>query len=380
MRSSISSASILAALLALPYCAQAQTIVNGSIQHGGLQRDYILYVPAIYRPGTPVPLIFNLHGYTSNNQQQLYYGDFRLIADTAGFILALPNGTLDGQGNRFWNAFGLAAPDDLGFITALIDSISAGYSIDADRIYSTGMSNGGFMSYELACFRSERFAAIASVTGTMNVISLATCDPVHPTPVMQIHGTADPTVIYNGSAGVSAIEPLVAHWVQFNNCNPTPSFTAVPDASTTDGCTAEHYVYTGGDGGSSVEFYKVLGGGHTWPGAAFTIGVTNQDFSASKEIWRFFRQYDLDMLTGVPDPASHAPSFSIAPNPSEGSFQLRFADAQPRMITVMDAMGRLIAEERTTDPALEFQMDGCGVYSVSVLENGTIRTARVLIR
>ena len=84
--------------------------------------------------------------------------------------------------------------DDLGFTAALIDSLSAEYSINQDRIYSTGMSNGGFMSYHLACELSERIAAIASVTGTMNVNQPATCSPGHPMPVMEIHGTADATV------------------------------------------------------------------------------------------------------------------------------------------------------------------------------------------
>lgn len=365
-------------LMALPVSLFAQSTINGAILHGGLARDYILYVPAPYVPGTPVPLVLNLHGYTSDNLQQLYYGDFRSIADTANFILVLPNGTIDGQGNRFWNAFGLTTVDDLGFITALIDSISGDYSIDPNRIYSTGMSNGGFMSYELACFRSERFAAIASVTGTMTLDRLNACTASHPTPVMQIHGTADPTVDYNGSLGVSAIEPLVANWAQFNNCDPTPSFTALPNVSTTDGCAAEHYVYTGGDAGSTVEFYKIVGGGHTWPGSPFIIGVTNQDFSASKEIWRFFRQYNLAALTGVSDPVSDAASFGIGPNPSADVFQLCFADARNRTITVTDAMGQLVSEQRFSGASLELRLVQTGVYIVTSFDGRKTETRRVV--
>lgn len=364
-------------LLLMPLVASPQTTINGSIQHDGIQRDYILYVPAIYNAATPVPLVFNLHGYTSNNMAQLFYGEFRPIADTANFILCAPNGTLDGQGNRHWDAFGAGIVDDLGFITALIDHISAQYSIDANRVYSTGMSNGGFMSYDLACFRSERFAAIASVTGTMTLGRLAQCNPAHPTPVMQIHGTADGTVNYNGSAGISAIEPLVAHWVQFNSCNPAPSITAVPNTSTTDGCTAEHYVYTGGDAGSTVEFYKVIGGGHTWPGAPATIGVTNQDFSASKEIWRFFRQYSLASLTGV-DEASSLEPFTIAPNPSTDAFEMRFADAQPRMLTVFGATGQRVMEQRISANSVNLRVAEAGVYFVTVTEGESTSTKRVV--
>lgn len=367
---------IPAMAMAMPLMVIGQTI-NGSIQHDGIQRDYILYVPAIYNAATPVPLVFNLHGYTSNNVAQLFYGEFRPIADTANFILCAPNGTIDGQGNRFWDAFGAGVVDDLGFITALIDHISAQYSIDADRVYSTGMSNGGFMSYDLACFRSDRFAAIASVTGTMTLARLAQCNATHPTPVMQIHGTADGTVNYNGSAGVSGIEPLVAHWVQFNNCNAAPTITAVPNTSTTDGCTAERYVYTGGDAGSTVEFYKIIGGGHTWPGAPVTIGVTNQDFSASKEIWRFFRQYSLANLTSIGD-VQPTELFTIAPNPSTDDFDLRFADAQPRMLSVFDATGQRVMEQRLRGINTELRLPGAGVYFVTVMEGQRTVTRRVV--
>ena len=114
--------------------------MDGSIMHDGIQRDYKVYVPAIYVPGVAVPVVFNFHGYTSDNFQQSLYADFRPIADTANFIIVLPNGTLDPAGNRFWDTFGLGQVDDLGFVTALLDTLSLEYSVEADRVYSTGMS------------------------------------------------------------------------------------------------------------------------------------------------------------------------------------------------------------------------------------------------
>ena len=153
--------------LCLPLLSIGQQTIDGSITFAGIQRDYILYVPEIYTPGEAVPLILNFHGYTSNAFEQLNYGEFRPIADTAGFIVVHPMGTVDLLGNTHWNVgWGTSSVDDLGFTAALIDSLSAEYSINQDRIYSTGMSNGGFMSYHLACELSERIAAIASVTGT----------------------------------------------------------------------------------------------------------------------------------------------------------------------------------------------------------------------
>lgn len=324
-----------------------------------------------------MPLVFNLHGYTSDNTQQFLYADFRAIADTANFIIALPNGTIDPTGNRYWDTFGLGQVDDLGFISALLDTISANYSIDAQRVYSTGMSNGGFMSYDLACFRSERFAAIASVTGTMLTSRLSACAAVHPTPVMQIHGTADPTVNFLGGSGLSGIENLVQHWVDFNNCDPIPEYTLLPDINTMDGCTAEHFVYQNGDNGTTVEFYKVLGGGHTWPGSPFVIGVTNQDFNACKEIWRFFSQYTLDTDATVRSTAAAEKVFTVGPNPSMDNFQIRFTGPGKRMITLWDVAGKLVRTKYSTETSTVLHAEP-GIYLLRVQEGEKVATERVV--
>ncbi len=370
------SSSILLALL-LPAHLLAQPVVTGSFQFEGILRDYRLYIPASYTPGTAAPLVFNLHGYGSNNLQQEYYGDFRAIADTAGFIIAHPNGTLNGTGSRFWNTFGTSAVNDLGFLTALIDTISAQYSIDADRVYSTGMSNGGFMSHDLACFRSERFAAIASVTGTMITARMNSCAASHPTPVMQIHGTADGTVPYNGGGGFVSVVNLMTHWAQVNNCNTTATVTPVPDIVTTDGCTVEHHVYEDGDAGSVVELFKVLGGGHTWPGTSFISGVTNQDINASAEIWRFFSRYSLsDLQTGI---TGQVPvSFTVGPNPSTDVFHLRFADPAQRTITVLNATGQRVREIRSTATEVVLDLDGYGLFLIHVQEGARSSTQRIV--
>ncbi len=284
-------------LLGLPLLSFGQQTINRTITHGGLQRAYILYVPEIYIPGTPVPLILNFHGYTSNAFEQLNYGDFRPIADTAGFIVVHPMGTVDLLGNTHFNVgWGTSQIDDLGFTAALIDSLSASYSINPERIYSTGMSNGGFMSYNLACELSERIAAIASVTGSMNVNQLTTCSPSHPMPVMEIHGTADATVPYTGNILFSTTPAAIAYWVNYNDCESVPTIVAIDDTDTGDGCTAEHQVYANGNDGSTVEHYKIINGQHTWPGSAFGGVGTNQDIDACKEIWRFFSKYDIHGL------------------------------------------------------------------------------------
>ena len=359
-----------------------QSVIR-SIMHDGIARSYRLYVPSIYDGTEPVPIVFNLHGYTSNANQQEFYGDFRPISDTANFILVHPDGTEDATGTTFWNAFGSPTEtvDDVGFISALIDTLAANYNVDLNRIYSTGMSNGGFMSYHLACTLSERITAIASVTGAMIDPAFLSCDPVHPTPAMQIHGTADPTVPYNGSTGVLGAFESAEYWVAFNNCNPTPVETAVPDVDMTDMCTADHFVYSGGDAGSSVEFYRVNGGAHTWPGTNpffSTLGVTNQDFSASVEIWRFFSQYRLNELVGIENGES-ADGFNVFPNPSNGEMNIRFDNAMDRTIQVQNSLGQTIQEFNSYSKNFSLSLNGSGMFLLTVISEKGIFSRKLIV-
>lgn len=357
--------------LCFPFLSIGQQTINGSITHAGIQRDYILYVPEMYTPGEAVPLILNFHGYTSNAFEQLNYGDFRPIADTAGFIVVHPMGTVDLLGNTHFNVgWGTSSVDDLGFTAALIDSLSAEYSINQDRIYSTGMSNGGFMSYHLACELSDRIAAIASVTGTMNVNQPATCSPGHPMPVMEIHGTADGTVPYNGNILFGTTPAAVAYWVNYNNCEPTPSITAIPDTDGGDGCTAEHQVYTGGNNGSTVEHFKIINGEHTWPGSAFGGVGTNQDIDACKEIWRFFSQYDIHGLINTTSVADEVIEKEIHafPNPATDALIIVWPGAETTDYTLSSLTGQLIQKDKVSTGKNEIDLTHVapGMYMMTI--------------
>lgn len=319
----------------------AQNTISATIQHGGLTREYRLYVPASYNPSKAAPLVLNLHGYTSNNIQQEFYGDFRPIADTAGFLIVHPNGTLDNSGNRYWNVGFFPSPvDDVDFLLNLIDSISASYNINQNRVYSTGMSNGGFMSYKLAC-ETNRFAAIAPVAGSMTLASFAQCAPTKPTPVMEIHGTADGTVPYLGNTNFLSVDSLIKYWVAFNHCDLNPTMSNVPNTNLTDGATAEHYVYANGDNGVTLEHYKIINGGHTWAGASFAVGTTCMDFSASKEIWRFFNQYS---LTTQIENETDLISFSLFPNPANENISIDFGKNIFAKIELRDMQAKILKE------------------------------------
>jgi len=356
-----------------------QTTISDSIISGGVYRTYRLYIPAIYNAANSVPLVFNLHAYSYRNTDEETYADFRPVADTANFIIALPQGDSVHQAweyNLGFDNFNTVADasKDLNFISNLIDTIKSQYNIDLDRVYATGYSNGGFMSYDLACFLNSRIAAIASVAGTMVTSHDSSCNPAHPTPVMEIHGAADSCVTYNGVAAqcltlqtilCTPIDTLIKHWVARNNCTTTPVFNNVPNTNLLDLCTAEHYVYSGGNNGSSVELYKIIGGAHTWPGSGFVWGGgTCMDFKATVEIWRFFRQYTLsDLTTGTSVMAAPSENYiTLFPNPNKGKFTLNipYASAQ---IQIVNSLGQVIQQTKADNKSnINFEINDKGIY------------------
>jgi polyhydroxybutyrate depolymerase len=304
------------------FSSSAQQTINASITHDGIERDYILYVPEIYDGSTAVPLVLNFHGFGSSASQQMFYGDFRDIADTEGFLLVHPEGTTL-IGNQFWNVGfpGLSSTiDDVGFTEALIDELATLYTIDLDRVYATGMSNGGFMSFLLACQLSEKIAAVASVTGSMTQDTFDDCNAQLPTPVLQIHGTEDDVVSYNENNLSLPIPNVISYWVDHNNCETTPTTTTLPDVDVSDGSTIEYSVYEDGDNGITTEHMKVIGGGHTWPGSILNSAGTNQDIDASMEIWLFFSRYDINGLLSTDDYENR--HVSIYPNPTQSKINL----------------------------------------------------------
>ena len=335
---------MLCAIL-LPQISLGQQTINGTILHDGLQREYILYIPDSYSPNESTPLLFNFHGYQSNAFEQMNYGDFRPIADTANFLIVHPMGTVDALGNTHWNVgWGTSTTDDLGFASALIDSLVIDYNIDTDRIYSTGMSNGGFMSYLLACELSNRIAAIASVTGSMNVGQFESCSCEHPMAIMEIHGTIDASVPYYGSYLFEPIEDVVNYWVEFNNCDIDPQVTDMPDIDPTDGSTVKHYLYSGGDQGIEVEHYKVINGTHTWPGSQYDIGGTNYDINASTEVWKFLSKYDINGLineTALNKIKKPKLSVIISPNPCYSSVSIDGNFSYPVEYQIISTLGKI---------------------------------------
>ena len=273
--------------------SQAQGTINGTINYEDIDRTFILYVPSSYDSSTKQPLVFNFHGYGSNASEQMAYGDMRSQADANGFILVHPEALDDIYGSSYWNIKGWSQSvhDDVKFTENLINLLMDKYSINAERIYSTGMSNGGFFSFHLACNLNASFAAVASVTGSMTYSTFDNCNPRKPTPVMQIHGSLDVTVPYKGSdtRNMKPIMDVMEYWKINNECD--DYLLSLPGILPGTTSWTETYQYSNCLNGTENIHLYVQGAGHIWPGSIYE-SIQSPDSSSS--IWSFFLKYDIN--------------------------------------------------------------------------------------
>lgn len=253
----------------------------------GLDRNYIVYVPESYSPQTPSSVVFAFHGFGGQNFLTMENTNFNQIADINNFIVVYPQGTLYGI-SPHWNVGGFTSGstvDDVAFIDHLITTLSSTYNINPDRVYATGMSNGGFLSFLLACQLSPKIAAVASVTGSMTTETFQNCTPTREVPILQIHGTSDIIVPYNGiQLWNTPIGDVLNYWVANNQCSNTPTINALQDVDPNNGITIEEWIYGNGTNGAIVKHFKVIGGGHSW--------FLNDDLNASQAVWTFFSNFD----------------------------------------------------------------------------------------
>ena len=261
-----------------------------TMESGGIQRSYRLYVPASYDASKPLPLLLNFHGLGSTAEQQELYSGFTAVADREGFILVSP----DGLGLiHEWHVFGPDEPgyvDDIAFVDALIDRVSSEACVDPQRIYADGISNGGAITSLLGC-NLDRIAAIATVAGAP--YSQDVCQRDRPVPIIAFHGTDDFLAPFNMGDFLLSVLPIadvrddMAIWAQNNGCDPTLQSDQIASDVTLES-------YRGCDENADVQLYVVENGGHTWPGADFDISIlgrTTQSIDASELIWSFFKAH-----------------------------------------------------------------------------------------
>lgn len=373
-------------LCALSPILWAQETVVDTFMHEGLERNYRLYIPDLYTGETAVPLVINMHGRGSDALQQEFYSSFNNVADTANCLVVYPNGI-----DNLWNASFVDTPNDVGFLSTLIDRIINDYEIDENRIYSTGMSMGGFMSYSLACELSHRIAAIGSVTGSMGNGLFNNCEPQRPVPILQIHGTHDQTVPIEGAVGqFKSIDEVMAFWRERNGCAAEVVVTTdFPDIDTGDETTVSRLVYPACNETAEVILYTIENGDHTWPGALhlpFLGTTTNQDIHASAEIWTFFNRHGLNGLlsstanTAVSSVASSL--IQVQQNPFSDQLYLQINAPNLTNLTLYDSKGQQMMQRKEQYQAnltLSTAHLADGIYFLQALDaQGKTQTIKVI--
>jgi len=297
---------LMLGLLAAAGLAQA---ADGDPSHalsfGGLKRSYRLHLPA-QAPAGPLPLVVVLHGGAGSAGSAAQMTGFDAEADEHGFIAVYPNGTdrsrpvlhaMGKPGLYTWNAgscCGYAEEhsiDDVGFIRAVVTDVEKQQAVDPKRIYATGISNGGMMSYRLACEASDVFAAIGPVAG---IIEIPDCKPAQPVAVIDFQGTDDENVPLAGGIGKKEVGKKEDR---------RPVQYSIDLMVKADGCSvtvkSEHphihlTNYGGCSGNAAVDYYVVQGGGHAWPGGSQVVSFLDKPdptIPATALIWSFFKDH-----------------------------------------------------------------------------------------
>jgi polyhydroxybutyrate depolymerase len=271
-----------------------------TVRHGGRERVYLVHVPKTYRANTPMPVVIAMHGGGGSASYMAKDENYRLISksDEAGFIAVFPNGTgaLPSGALATWNAgicCGKARDnniDDVGFIRTMMARLNTQVSVDRRRVFATGMSNGGMMSYRLACEMPDMIRGIMAVAGTDGT---KTCNPRSPVPVLHAHARDDDHVLFEGGKGPAARDPgkeadyvsvpdTISKWVGLNNAVPQPRRVLSVAGAYCD-------LYAAGPRGAPVKLCVTQTGGHSWPGGGALRGKQpSKAIDANDLMWDFF--------------------------------------------------------------------------------------------
>ena len=355
-----------------------------TMQYGGVERQYIEYIPANVL--SPAPILFVLHGLGDDMSNMFNSTGFKQIADQHGWIVIVPQALeASFQGYSLgtaWNS-GIHVSlytyeltinedvDDSGFIMAILDDEIANSNADPNNVFVTGFSMGGFMSNRLAIEHGDRIKAIASVSGTVgNMVQDNT--PNGHLSTMHIHGTADGTVSYDNagfnmqiatvSVGLGA-EATTDYWRNFNQCSATPTTYNYPD-NMNDGLTFERYEYTGGTEGTRTVFIKVNGGDHTW------YYTPNNDIDYTTEIYNFFAGNTVNI-------AENELTANIFPNPAQDILHIEAENFSE--VSLFNSVGQEVMVSASTD--LNVSQLPAGFYTARILfSNGQSLNSKVIIR
>lgn len=270
----------------------AQPISSGNMQggiiHRGRRRTYYLHIPKSYKEDRPLPLVLAFHGFGKQGKDMAAFTGLSNLADRKGFIVVYPDAI-----NKRWDVGDNPQPgvDDVSFANALITHLTQILAVDKQRIYATGLSDGGFLVQKIACQKPGQIAAFASVAASLPIQVKQTCQKSFPISMLMINGTADPFVPWQGgkppkvrigiNLALPAVPEAINFWRQHNAC------TSSREVKQLSGTRVEVARYPHCKGGKEVVLVTLKGAGHIWPGGS----GPSQFLSASVEIWDFFSRH-----------------------------------------------------------------------------------------
>ncbi len=282
-------------------------LTKQSLIHDGYERKYIIYKPSSIEKSKKLPLLIALHGGGGTSKQLITHTKHRFnqLADVEKYYVVYPQGLEKGwnDGRNDLNQFATVNNiDDVGFIQRLIRNLQSKYNIDEKRIFVTGISNGGFMSFRLACELEDEINAIAPLTATISEDVFKNCNGNSNVGLMLMNGTEDPIVPYDGGyvelfgkkrGKITSTQRTIDRWREKLRCNDEPFISELPD-SENDGTTVTTIEYNQCKGNGTISLYRINGGGHTWPGAKSynlkrIVGKTSKEIIACDTIWEFFK-------------------------------------------------------------------------------------------
>ena len=373
--------------------------------HDGIDREYLVYIPNVYDSSESIPLVLNFHGFGGTAYDHYKYtSDMTSLADTANFLLVYPQGAAGSDGYSHWNIADENSKsdiDDLGFTSAMIDDLIQTYNVDTLRIYATGFSNGAAFTYDLACRLSQRIAAIAPVGENMTQVSYDECEATKPTGIISFHGTADESRPYNGIEGYNlSYEQINSFWTTLNETETEPTIAEI-NTNTEDGSSVELYTWEKGRNCSTVEHYKIINGGHSWPNPnAESWGKgddVNRDIDTNVLIWNYVSEYDLYGIIGCEERATvneylqQKYNFNLNqnyPNPFNPSTQIQYALPEATQVTleVFNSVGQKVMElvngqQSAGYHTATFNASGLssGVYFYKLSTSSFINTKKMLL-
>lgn len=283
----------------------------------GRSRSWITYAPPSYDPSRPTPLVLVLHGRPSSAASMAAISEMNAVAARHGFIVVYPEG-IDNEWNTHFDlvrsnaslggARSILPQDDVDFLKTLASDLNADFNIDRSRMYVAGFSNGGFMTMRMACSASDTFAGFAEVGAALYVEMNDVCRRSAPSPILLMHGSADPSIPYGGVtvSNPEGGEPIpitfsvldtVSFFARRNGCSLAGRSTTFAEQGRSPGTHVIRFV-PNECSGAPLEYYLINGGGHTWPGVpdilpAENFGPTNMDIRASEVIWAFLSRQTL---------------------------------------------------------------------------------------